>query len=65
MGAARGWWEACLGGRVGKWRFSLLTHRLWLSYLLAGIAILILLMTAKQYDFIWGTTLCRNMPCLS
>lgn len=57
MGAARGWWEACLSGRIGKWRFSLLTHQLWLSYLLAGIAILILLMTAKQYDFIWGTTL--------
>jgi len=56
-GAARGWWETSLGGRVGKWRFSLLTHQFWLSYLLAGIAMLILLMTAKQYDFIWGTTL--------
>ena len=56
-GAARGWWETCLGGRIGKWRFSLLTHQFWLSYLLAGIAMLILLMTAKQYDFIWGTTL--------
>jgi len=55
--AARGWWETCLGGRIGKWRFSLLTHQFWLSYLLAGITILILLMTAKQYDFIWGTTL--------
>ncbi|MDT8363219.1 MAG: DUF2868 domain-containing protein [Nitrosomonas sp.] len=55
--AARGWWETCLSGKVGKWRFSLLTHQFWLSYLLAGIAMLILLMMAKQYDFIWGTTL--------
>lgn len=55
--AARGWWETCLGGKVGKWRFSLLTHQFWLSYLLAGIVMLILLMMAKQYDFVWGTTL--------
>ncbi len=55
--AARGWWETCLGGKVGKWRFSLITHQFWLSYLLAGIVMLILLMMAKQYDFVWGTTL--------
>lgn len=55
--AARGWWETCLGGKIGKWRLSLLTHQFWLSYLSAGIVMLVLLMTAKQYDFVWGTTL--------
>ncbi|WP_347888888.1 DUF2868 domain-containing protein [Nitrosomonas europaea] len=55
--AARAWWETCLSGRVGRWRISMLTHQFWLVYLLAGMGVLILLMLAKQYDFVWGTTL--------
>lgn len=55
--AARGWWETCLTGAIGKWRISVLTHLFWLTYLTTGLALLILLMMAKQYDFIWGTTL--------
>lgn len=57
MLAARAWWETCLFGRVGKWRVSVLTHQFWLIYLSAGIGTLVLLMLAKQYDFVWGTTL--------
>jgi len=55
--AARAWWETCLSGRVGRWRISMLTHQFWLVYLLTGMGVLILLMLAKQYDFVWGTTL--------
>lgn len=51
------WWESCLTGAVGKWRISVLTHKFWLVYLTAGMVFLILLMLAKQYNFIWGTTL--------
>lgn len=53
----RAWWESCLTGMVGKWRISVLTHQFWLVYLTAGLVLLILLMLAKQYNFIWGTTL--------
>jgi hypothetical protein len=55
--AKRAWWESCLTGRVGKWRISVLTHKFWLTYLTAGLIILILLMMARQYNFTWGTTL--------
>lgn len=55
--ASQAWWESCLTGKVGKWRISVLTHQLWLTYLTAGLVLLILLMLAKQYNFIWGTTL--------
>jgi len=55
--ARRAWWESCLAGNVGKWRISILTHQFWLVYLTAGLILLILLMLAKQYNFIWGTTL--------
>ncbi len=55
--ASHAWWESCLTGDVGKWRISVLTHQFWLVYLSAGMVLLILLMLAKQYNFIWGTTL--------
>ena len=55
--ASHAWWESCLTGDVGKWRISVLTHKFWLTYLTAGMGLLILLMLAKQYNFIWGTTL--------
>lgn len=55
--ASRAWWQSCLTGAVGKWRISVLTHHFWLTYLTAGMVLLILLMLAKQYNFIWGTTL--------
>ncbi|PXW88903.1 uncharacterized protein DUF2868 [Nitrosomonas sp. Nm84] len=55
--ASHAWWESCLTGGVGKWRISVLTHQFWLVYLSAGMILLILLMLAQQYNFIWGTTL--------
>ncbi|MDP1558234.1 MAG: DUF2868 domain-containing protein [Nitrosomonas sp.] len=55
--ASRAWWQSCLTGRIGKWRISVLTHKFWLTYLGSGLVILILLMIARQYNFIWGTTL--------
>ena len=55
--ATRAWLETCLTGAIGRWRISTLTHQFWLAYLATGFFFLILLMMAKQYDFIWGTTL--------
>ncbi len=55
--ASLAWWESCLTGLVGKWRISVMTHQFWFVYLVAGLILLILLMLAKQYNFIWGTTL--------
>ena len=55
--ASHAWWESCLTGNVGKWRISVLTHKFWLTYLAVGMVLLIVLMLAKQYNFIWGTTL--------
>ncbi|OQW38967.1 MAG: hypothetical protein A4S08_08495 [Proteobacteria bacterium SG_bin4] len=55
--ASHAWWESCLTGSVGKWRISVLTHQFWLAYLIAGLVLLIMIMMAKQYNFIWGTTI--------
>lgn len=65
--ASRAWWQSCLTGRVGKWRISVLTHKFWLTYLVSGLVMLIVLMIARQYNFIWGTTLLSesSLPALT
>ncbi len=55
--ADRAWLTCHFGGDVGKWQLSKLTHQLWLMYLLAGLGFLVLALMARQYDFVWGTTL--------
>ena len=55
--ADRAWLECHFSGRVGKWRFSQLTQQLWLVYLSAGLTLLLIAMMARQFDFVWGTTL--------
>jgi hypothetical protein len=55
--ADRAWLACHFSGAVGKWQFSKITHQLWLVYLLAGLGSLVLLLTVRQYDFVWGTTL--------
>ena len=55
--ADRAWFNCHFSGRIGKWHFSKITHRLWLVYLLTGLVFLFILLMARQYDFVWGTTL--------
>ena len=63
--ADRAWLACQFGGRVGKWQFSSITHQLWLVYLLAGLTVLLLVLMARQYDFVWGTTLLSDSAFIS
>ena len=64
--AANRAWLAChFGGRVGKWQLSTITHQLWLVYLLSGLVVLVLVLMARQYDFVWGTTLLSDSAFVS
>jgi len=63
--ADRAWLACHFGGRVGQWQLSAITHQLWLVYLLAGMAVLVLLLIARQYDFVWGTTLLSDSAFVS
>ncbi len=63
--ADRAWLACHFGGRVGKWQFSTITHQLWLVYLLAGLTVLLLMLMARQYDFVWGTTLLSDNAFVS
>jgi len=65
--AGHAWWENHLTGTIGKWRISVFNHQFWLIYLTAGTILLFLLMLAKQYNFVWGTTLLpeQSLPKLT
>ena len=45
------------GGRIGRWNLSRLTHGLWLSYLLGGLVMILIMLSTRQYDFVWETTI--------
>jgi hypothetical protein len=55
--ADHAWLNCNFTAAVGKWQLSKISHQLWLAYLLAGLAFLLLLLMLRQYDFVWGTTL--------
>lgn len=54
---ANAWLGVMLQGRIGRWSLSTLGHGLWAGYLLGGLAMILLLLSARQYDFVWETTL--------
>ena len=54
------WMQSHLQGAIGKWRYSQFTHGLWLVYLITGLLALLLALSVRQYDFVWGTTLLSN-----
>jgi hypothetical protein len=53
----RAWLGTVLQGPTGRWTLSSLSHGLWTCYLLGGLLMIMLLLAARQYDFVWETTL--------
>ena len=51
------WSEMNLLGRVGQWFTGTVLHAAWASYLAGGLLALMLVLSAKQYDFVWGSTI--------
>lgn len=44
-------------GRLGFWTFSSITHAVWLSFNVGALILLVLLLSARQYTFVWETTI--------
>lgn len=51
------WSTMNLTGNVGRWSLSRYLHGAWLAYLFGALAALVLILLAKQINFVWGTTL--------
>lgn len=53
-------WEAVQvlsQGQGARWRLGIVLHSAWLSYTLAGLLTLLLLLAARRYELTWQTTL--------
>lgn len=45
------------GRSIGRWTFSAISHGLWLSFNVGAMALLVTLLTVRQYAFSWETTI--------
>ena len=55
--SAKAWLGVMLNGAPGRWALSSLSHALWAGYLIGGLLMIFILLAARQYDFVWETTL--------
>lgn len=53
----RSWFKSNALGATGFWRFSVFSHGFWLAYLLGGLACIVVMLMARQFSFVWETTL--------
>lgn len=44
-------------GAIGRWTFSSITHGLWLGFNVGCLVMVIVLLSARQYTFVWETTI--------
>jgi hypothetical protein len=42
---------------LGRWALGTISHCMWLAYLAACLIIVVLLLSTRQYDFAWETTI--------
>jgi hypothetical protein len=54
--AAQAWWGLWHQANATRWVMSAGTHLLWLIFSLASILMLLALLSTRQYDFVWETT---------
>lgn len=55
--AAQAWWHLWHQARATRWIMSAGTHLIWLTLSLAAVITLVVLLSLRQYDFVWSTTL--------
>lgn len=52
----RFWTRLQTAGDCGFWNLSVLSHAVWCAYLLGGLMMTLILLSLRQYDFVWATT---------
>jgi len=54
--AAQAWWSLWHQARATRWLLSAGTHLIWMLLLLAASATTLFVLSTRQYDFVWETT---------
>jgi len=44
-------------GPIGRWTLSAISHGIWMSFLIACLGMLLLMLSARQFRFAWETTI--------
>ncbi len=44
-------------GSIGRWTLGVITHALWLAFLVGCLALTLMILSTKQYRFAWETTI--------
>lgn len=55
--SSEAWFKTQFSGSRRTWRFSVLSHSAWTSFLMGNIIGLLLVFTTQRYDFTWESTL--------
>lgn len=62
--ASSAFWHWQCPAHSNKWLLSAISHTAWLSYLLAGFLMTLLLLLTNQVNFVWETTLLDDQQFL-
>lgn len=55
--AVQAWWTVLHQAQVTRWLLSTGTHLIWMTITLAAAVTMVLVLSIRQYDFVWETTL--------
>ena len=55
--ALTAWSSVISGSAIGRWGISTLIHGFWLALLAGTLGTVLLLLSARQFDFVWETTI--------
>jgi hypothetical protein len=55
--AVQAWWSVWHQARATRWLLSTGTHLIWLTITLVAAVTMLLVLSTRQYDFVWETTL--------
>jgi Protein of unknown function (DUF2868) len=53
------------GSSIGRWLLSSISNAIWLAFLTSCFAFVVLLLSTRQYDFAWETTILSKTAFLS
>ena len=54
--AVQAWWSVWHQARATRWLLSTGTHLIWMSITLMAAVTMLLVLSTRQYDFVWETT---------
>ncbi|OZG73354.1 hypothetical protein BTA51_09990 [Hahella sp. CCB-MM4] len=65
ISAAQAVFSVVFSGAIGRWWLSRASHSFWLAYLCGGLLTILFMLSTRQFDFVWETTILTNQTFIS